>query len=92
MHREAQINSPKKDSSLENKNLSKDEGLLKRNKAYKFEKRVIIILQSNNLPDLNRIAYKYYFSARTTKKENDPEDRNKYVAISVIPEPTREAV
>ena len=53
---------------------------------FKHKQIVTITLESNSLPDLVRIANKY-FLAKPKKSENDPEkDKDRYVSLSMTKE------
>lgn len=51
--------------------------------TYKYSKRIIITLESNNVLKLQELDIKYFLT-RPSKVENNPNDEANYVAISRI--------
>jgi hypothetical protein len=49
-------------------------------KPFKYNRKIIITLESNNFGKMQELAYKYY-SVRPTKEENNPDDKNNFVSI-----------
>lgn len=54
-------------------------------KTYKFERKVTLTFQSNNLSNLTKLSNSY-FSKKVPTAINDPEDLDNYVCISRVKE------